>query len=112
MKNIKATIIIEMANDPMTPEADDYLTNKGVTIVPDILANAGGVTVSYFEWMQGRTGMYWEEGEVINKLTATMKERFNHVWQTSKKHHISLRRAAYLLALSRLLEAQKLRNSA
>ncbi|MBI4130798.1 Glu/Leu/Phe/Val dehydrogenase [Candidatus Roizmanbacteria bacterium] len=107
--NIKAPIILEMANGPITKEADEMLIKKGVTIIPDILANAGGVTVSYFEWVQGRMGYYWEEQEVLEKLEKKMKEAFGQVWNISHEKNIPLRTASYLLALQRLHMALQLK---
>lgn len=107
---IRAKIILEMANSPTTLEADQLLEKRNITVIPDILANAGGVTTSYFEWVQGRTGYYWDEKEVIEKLEKKMKAAFHQVYHTAKNKNITLRSASYLTALTRLSEAYKLRN--
>ena len=99
---IKAKIIAEGANGPTTPEAHRYLHEKGVFVIPDILANAGGVTTSYFEWVQDRHGYFWTEEEVNNRLEHKMVEAFNDVLQTSLKYKTDLRTAAYIVAISRV----------
>lgn len=102
MKKIKAKIIIEMANGPITDEAYEYLTEKGVIIVPDVLANAGGVTVSYLEWVQNRTGFYWSEEEVNERLKIMMERAFNAVFEKSKAKNIPLKQAAFEVALEKI----------
>jgi glutamate dehydrogenase (NADP+) len=104
---IKARVIIEMANGPTTPEADVKLARKKIIVVPDILANAGGVTVSYFEWTQNKTGFYWSEAEVLSKLKPIMDESFAAVWERSERYHTTLRTAAFILALERLQAARR-----
>jgi glutamate dehydrogenase (NAD(P)+) len=99
---IRAKIIAEGANGPTTPEAHRYLHEKGVFVIPDILANAGGVTTSYFEWVQDRHGYFWTEEEVNNRLEHKMVEAFNDVLQTSLKYKTDLRTAAYIVAISRV----------
>lgn len=99
---IKASIIVEMANNPITLEADEVLHQNKKIIVPDVLANAGGVTVSYFEWVQGKEGKYWEEDEVMEKLEKKMTEAFSEVMKESEEKQISLRTAGYVCALMRL----------
>lgn len=102
---IKAKYIIEMANSPVTPEADVFLQNKKIISVPDILSNAGGVIVSYFEWLQSKEKKRWQRKEVLNKLSKILKKGFDDVWELSKKNNINLRKAAYLLAINRVAKA-------
>ena len=109
VNNIKAKAIIEMANGPVTPEADKVLTEKNIISVPDVLANSGGVTVSYFEWVQDKTGYFWTEEEVNQKLRKVMVGAFNEVWSIAKSKNTNLRISAYILAVSRVIEAMKLR---
>lgn len=106
---IRAKAVVELANGPTTPEADAVLSKKGVSIVPDILANAGGVTVSYFEWVQNLTNYYWTEQEVLEKLQPIMERNFFAIWEIAEKHKIDLRTAAYILATGRIAEAMQAR---
>jgi glutamate dehydrogenase/leucine dehydrogenase len=106
---IKARIIAEAANGPTTPEADRILHDKGVFMLPDILANAGGVTVSYFEWVQDNYSFFWKEKDVNANLQDVMVNAFSEVLATSKKHNIDMRRAAYVLAVNRVAEAIRVR---
>lgn len=101
---VRAHTILELANGPLNDEADRILADRGVTVIPDILANAGGVTVSYYEWVQNRCGESWSEAVVHEKLDARMTEQFRHVRNLAEKHGISLRTAAYTLALNRIAE--------
>jgi glutamate dehydrogenase/leucine dehydrogenase len=103
--NVKASIILELANGPTTPEADEILREKGVMVIPDILANAGGVTVSYFELVQNEANFYWSAEEVQERLTRIMVEAWHSVAGTAKKHNATLREAAFIVALKRLEEA-------
>jgi glutamate dehydrogenase (NADP+) len=105
MKNIKAKIIIEMANGPLTEEAYEYLSKKGVIIVPDVLANSGGVTVSYLEWVQNKAGYYWSEEEVNSKLEVMMKKAFETIWKKSIEKKIPLKQAAFEVALEKIVSA-------
>ena len=102
MANIKARWIIEVANGPISKEADDYLNKKGMIVLPDVLANAGGVTVSYFEWVQNRMGYYWELEEVREKLAIKLTRAFEEMWLYKKEHQVSCRSGAYANALHRL----------
>lgn len=108
-KNIKAKAIIEMANGPITLEADQILADKGILIIPDVLANAGGVTVSYFEWAQNLQGYYWSRDEVIAKLQPLMVSAFKQMWQTKEKYEIDGRMATYVGAVKRVIDAMMLR---
>lgn len=103
MRKIQAKIIIEMANGPISEEAYDYLTKKGVLIVPDVLANSGGVAVSYLEWYQNMKGQTWSEKKVNARLHEMMKDAFEKIWQTYKKRKISLKQAAFETALGRIV---------
>ncbi len=104
-KEIKAKIVVEGANGPLAKEADNILNDKGVLIVPDILANAGGVTVSYFEWVQDLQSFFWKRHQVNQALEEMMEEAFNNVWNIREKYDTDMRTAAYILAIERLLFA-------
>jgi len=104
-KSLTALLVVEAANGPTTPEADEILTDKGVTIVPDILANAGGVIASYFEWAQSRAGFPWDEETIATRLAAIMDEAFAEVWKRAETLNVSMRRAAGALAIERIAEA-------
>ncbi len=107
--SIKAKIIAEGANGPTTPEAHRMLHQRGVFVIPDILANAGGVTTSYFEWVQDRHGYFWEEDEVNKRLEAKMVEAFQDVLETSLKYKVDLRTAAYIVAINRVATVTRMR---
>jgi glutamate dehydrogenase (NAD(P)+) len=106
---VRAKIVIEGANGPTTPEAHQMMHERGVFVVPDILANAGGVTASYFEWVQNRHGYYWSEDEVNGRLEAKMVEAFQVVLDASKKHNVDMRTAAYAVAIARVGNVTRLR---
>jgi glutamate dehydrogenase (NAD(P)+) len=106
---IRAKLILEGANGPTTPAADDILRDKGVLIVPDVIANAGGVTVSYFEWVQDFSSFFWTEEEINQRLTRIMREAFAAVWQLADEKKVTLRTAAFIAACTRVLQAREMR---
>jgi glutamate dehydrogenase/leucine dehydrogenase len=106
---IKAKLIVEAANGPTTVEADEILNKKGIPVVPDILANAGGVVVSYFEWVQNIQSLYWSLDEANDKLKTIMDKAFEGVWDISQEKHVSLRTGAYLIAVKRVVDAKMMR---
>jgi glutamate dehydrogenase (NAD(P)+) len=106
---IKAKIVAELANGPTTPEADEVLYQNGVFVIPDLLCNAGGVTVSYFEWIQNLNRLYWDEAEVHQRLGEKMIKAFQAVLAESLKRKVNMRAAAYIVAVVRVAEAMKLR---
>lgn len=103
---IKARLVVEGANGPTVPEADRILRDRNVTVVPDVLANAGGVTVSYFEWVQDISAFFWTEAEIHTRLERILTEAFAAVWQVAEQKNISLRTAAYVVACNRVLAAR------
>ncbi|MAG11928.1 MAG: glutamate dehydrogenase [Parcubacteria group bacterium] len=107
--NVKASIILELANGPTAPEADPILREKNIHVLPDVLANAGGVTVSYFEWVQNRQQFYWTQEDVLSKLQPIMEKSFEAVFETSQNKSLTLREAAFITALSRIVEVMQLR---
>jgi len=110
-KDVKAKLILELANAPTTIEADGIFLDKNILVIPDILANAGGVVVSFFEWVQNLNNDYWEEEKVLEKLKATMVASFNDIYGLCAQENGSMRRAAYQLAVKRILHAERLRGN-
>jgi glutamate dehydrogenase/leucine dehydrogenase len=109
VKNVKAKVILELANGPTTAEADEHLKQHGVIVIPDILANSGGVTVSYYEWVQNNLQYYWTSEEVAEKLRGAMTFALDEVWKIKEEFKSSMREAAYILAFRRLEAAFRLR---
>lgn len=106
---IRAKLLIEMANGPITPEADEILFKNGVVSIPDVLSNAGGVTVSYFEWVQNLYSYYWEKEEVLQRLKRIMDDAFDIIWKVYQDKKIPMRTATYVVAVQRVVTAMKLR---
>jgi glutamate dehydrogenase/leucine dehydrogenase len=110
-KDVKAKLVLELANAPTTIEADGVFQDEKILVIPDILANAGGVVVSFFEWVQNLNNDYWEEDKVLEKLKSTMVASFNDVYGICTEENSSMRRAAYQLAVKRILHAERLRGN-
>lgn len=108
-ERVKARVIVEAANGPVTPDADEILDDKGVLVVPDILANAGGVIVSYFEWVQDLQAFFWEEEEVNRRLEKAMRRSYEHVAQTAEQNKVNMRMGAYIIGVKRVAEATTIR---
>ena len=106
---IKAKLIVEGANGPTSSKADNIINEKGITVVPDILANAGGVTVSYFEWIQNRLGYKWTADRVNRRSDRIMKDVFMNVYRVSKEYNVSMRIAAYMVAIDKVARTYKYR---
>jgi glutamate dehydrogenase (NAD(P)+) len=106
---VKAKLIVEGANGPTTPEADRIFNERGITVIPDIMANAGGVTVSYFEWVQDRMGYFWKLNEVNERLEDTLITNFHELRGIANRHKIPYRTAAYMVAIDRVVQCLKLR---
>jgi len=106
---LKARVVAEAANGPTTPHADEVLARRGITVLPDILANSGGVTVSYFEWVQNQEGLLWDSDEVNQRLQRIMVRAFNEMLETMRKHHVPPRAGAMILAVGRVAEATVVR---
>jgi glutamate dehydrogenase (NAD(P)+) len=103
---LAARVVVEAANGPTTPEADLILADRGIIVVPDVIANAGGVTVSYFEWVQDFNSFFWSEDEINGRLDQILTRAFAHIWDTHVEHQVSLRTAAYIVACTRVLRAR------
>ena len=107
--NVKAKIIAELANGPTTPGADRALDDEGVFLIPDILANAGGVTVSYYEWVQDQNSFFWSERQINDTLESTIRTAFKSVHETAERYNTDMRTGAYILAVGRVAEATSVR---
>lgn len=107
--NIKAKIVVEAANGPTTIEGTQILTERGILLVPDVLASAGGVTVSYFEWVQNNQGYYWSEEEVEQKLEKILIKSFENIYETAERRHVDMRLAAYMVGVRKMAEASRFR---
>jgi glutamate dehydrogenase (NAD(P)+) len=106
---IRASLVVEGANGPTSPAADDILAARGITVVPDVIANAGGVSVSYMEWVQDASSFFWSEEEINTSLSRIMREAFAAVWKVAKEKEVSIRTAAFIIACTRVLEAREMR---
>lgn len=106
---IQAKMVIEGANGPTTPEADDILQDRQILVLPDVIANAGGVTVSYFEWVQDFSSFFWTEDEINARLVRVMQDAFAAIWQVAQDHRVSLRTATFIVACKRILHAREMR---
>jgi len=109
VKKIQAKLIVEGANGPTSSKADNVIYEKGISVVPDILANAGGVTVSYFEWVQNRLGYKWTADRVNRRSDRIMKDAFDSVYKTATQYKVSLRIAAYMVAIDKVAKTYKFR---
>lgn len=108
-EKVKVKLICEAANGPVTPDADEVLTKRNIPVMPDVLTNSGGVTVSYFEWVQNLYGYYWTEAEVVEKQEQAMVEAFNNIWEIKEEYNSTMREAAYLYSVKKVADAMKLR---
>jgi glutamate dehydrogenase (NAD(P)+) len=106
---ITAKLVIEGANGPTTPQADDILRERNILVCPDVIANAGGVTVSYFEWVQDFSSFFWTEEEINERLVRIMQEAFRAIWQVAQDNKVTLRTAAFIVACTRILQAREMR---
>ncbi len=106
---IKAGVVIEAANGPISSDGDKILAENNIMVIPDVLANSGGVTISYFEWVQNRYGYYWEKDEVLIKASLAMKNAFKNTWETKEKYKVNMREASYLYSVEKIAKVMKLR---
>jgi glutamate dehydrogenase (NAD(P)+) len=106
-QGLRTRIVLEGANGPTTPDGDAVLAERGIIVVPDVIANSGGVTVSYFEWVQDFSSFFWTEDEINVRLDKIITGAFKHIWDTSEHHKVSLRTAAFVVACTRVLEARE-----
>jgi glutamate dehydrogenase (NAD(P)+) len=105
-QRLKAKLVLEGANGPTLPDADDVLRDRGILVVPDVICNAGGVTVSYFEWVQDFSSFFWTEDEINQRLDKIMVDALKHIWETADRHHITLRTGTFAVACERILSAR------
>lgn len=108
-EKINARLICEAANGPITPDADEVLDRRGIPVSPDILTNSGGVTVSYFEWVQNLYGYYWTESDVVEKQEIAMMNAFNDIWKIKEEHNVTMRKATYMHSVKKVADVMKLR---
>ncbi|WP_341678413.1 Glu/Leu/Phe/Val dehydrogenase [Niveibacterium sp. SC-1] len=106
-RRVQTRVVLEGANGPTPPDADDVLAERGITVVPDVICNAGGVTVSYFEWVQDLQSFFWSEDEINVRLERILADAFRRIWETAQEHHIPLRTAAFVVACTRILAARE-----
>jgi len=106
-EGLQTKIVLEGANGPTTPDGDAVLADRGIIVVPDVIANSGGVTVSYFEWVQDFSSFFWTEDEINVRLDKIITGAFKHIWETSEQHKVSLRTAAFVVACTRVLQARE-----
>jgi glutamate dehydrogenase (NAD(P)+) len=106
---VQATLILEGANGPTTPDAEEILVRRGATVIPDIVTNAGGVIVSYFEWVQDLQSFFWSEGEISDRLERILTRAFDSSWKASERLGVPLRLGAYAVAVQRVAEATSVR---
>jgi glutamate dehydrogenase (NAD(P)+) len=106
---LKTKVVIEGANGPTMPEADEILEDRGILVVPDVIANAGGVTVSYFEWVQDFNSYFWSEEEIEQRLEQILLPAFRNIWDLHAEQKVTLRTAAFIIACRRVLQARSLR---
>ena len=106
-ERLHARLVLEAANGPTLPEADDILGSRGILVVPDVICNSGGVTVSYFEWVQDFASYFWTEDEINQRLEKIVLDAFEQIWRTSERRGVSLRTAAFVVACERILTAHE-----